>query len=214
MGDSDKKVNKNKENTPPIYILLPVCVEAQTDLFLNILRNVVAHSRYYDVFLEDALISGMLGERFSVDSYDLSVNWNILNSKSRQIRQAKLIGFWTARNYPLIGKKLIGGAWQPPKTNCIEIIGSNAINEEEIEAIIFKKMGLRIMELSVSHSTLTKLKYFVKVSVAIEQVNGFQVSPKIKAYDVESKHLEGCWQALKLGEFSSTANFEVTFPTK
>lgn len=119
------------ENTPPILVLLPTCNETDTDVFLEILKSVILHTRLHDNFHIHSIISAMAGERFQVDMDDLSVDWNKLNSHSRQIRQSKLIGFWAARHYPSIGKKLIGAAWQPPEECNVQVIDHTEIVEEK-----------------------------------------------------------------------------------
>lgn len=197
----------NDENTPPIRVLLPICIEANTDVFINILSSVVYHTRLHDNFHIHSLISGMAGETFQVDADDLSVDWKELTSNDRQIRQSKLIGIWAARHYPLIGKKLNGVTWQPPKKCNVQMSGSREISEEEIVNIVSKKMKLRIIELNVCKSTSKKLKHFIPAAMGIGRVNVTLISSKMKAFDIESENMSSCWQALKLGGFPS--DFEV-----
>lgn len=193
--EMDESVENVKENTPPIYVLLPICIESKTDVFLNILKNVLCRSRPLTNFLDNAFISGIAGEKFHVDFDDISVDWKTLTSESRQIRQLKLLGSWAIRHYPSIGKKLIGGAWQPPKKCGVHVTGSTEMTEAEIDIFIFKKMKLRIIELNVSKSTSDKLKYFVRAPMTIGKMNVTLISPKMRAFDIENQYLKVCWQA-------------------
>lgn len=198
----------NDENIPPIHVLLPICIEANTDVFLNILSSVVYHTRLHDFNL-NSIISGMTGETFQVDTDDLSVDWNEQTSPLRRIRQSKLLGIWAARHYPLIGKKLIGATWQPPTKFKVLVSGSIEITEKEIDNIVSKKMKLRIIELNVckSFKASKRLQYFVPAPKGIGSVNATNISSKIRAFDIKSEYLVGCWEALKLGGFPS--DFEV-----
>lgn len=196
----------NEENTPPIHVLLPTCIEANTDVFLNILSSVVYHTRFHDDHI-NSIISGMTGETFEVDTDDLSVDWRKLTSNWRQIRQSQLLGIWAARHYPLICKKLCGAAWQPSEKCNEQVSKPIEIAEEEIDNIVSKKMKLRIYEINVCKNTSKKLKYFVPAPIGIGRVNGTNISSKIRSFDIESEYLAGCWQALKLGGFPS--DFEV-----
>lgn len=213
MGESAENC---EENTPPMFILLPICFEAKTDLFFNVLRKAVSRGRKKIDLLENAFKSGMTGENFQVDSNFVSVDWTTLNSDSEQIWQSKLLGCWASRHFPSVCMKLIGAAWQPPKIFDVNVIGSTEITEKEIDTIIFKKMKLRIIELNVSISTqVEKLKYFVRAPATIGKINATIMSPTMRAFDIENEYLEDCWKALKVGEFSSTVNFEVNiFSTK
>lgn len=195
------------EDTPPIYILLPICIESKTDLFFNVLRNTVSRNRVNSNFLENAFISGMTGEMIEVNLNDLSMDWTTLKSELQQIQQSKLLGCWATRHFPSIGRKLIGTAWQPPKRCNVTVIGSSEITEAEINAIISKKMKLRILELNVSQSTSAKLKHFVRAPATIGKVNVTITSPKIRAFDIQNQYLEDCWKALEDGEFQYEVKF-------
>lgn len=203
MGDID-------ENTPPMCVLLPTCLETDTDVFFEILKSVILHTRLHDNFHIPSIISGMVGETFQVDTQDLSDDWKTLTSHSRQVRQSKLLGFWAARHYPLIGKKLIGASWQPHNICNVEMSELTEITEEEIDQIVSKKMKIRIIELNVCKGTLKKLNYFVRAPMSIGRDKVITLSSKMKSCDIQSEYIEECWEALKLGRFSP--NFEVNDP--
>lgn len=200
MGDYD-------ENTPPIHVLLPTCDETNTDVFYEILKSGVLHTRLHDNVHVNSMISGMAGETFEVDQDDLSVDWKELTSNSRQIRQSKLLGFWAARHYPLIGKKLIGAAWHPPKECNVRVSEPIEITEEGIDNIVSKKMKIRIIEINVCKGTSKKLNYFVRAPMTVGRVNVTILSSKMRAFDIKSEYLAECWTTLKLGGIPS--NFEV-----
>lgn len=191
----------NEENTPPIYVLLPTCVEMKTNIFHDILSSVVYHSRLEDSLFVRSVISGMKGEKFKIDSSDLIADWKTVSLNLRQIRQYKLLGYWAAVNYPLIGKKLIGSAYKPPKECNVEMLESIQMPEVDIEKCVSKKMKLQIIELSVTKGTTKKLKCFVPVPMCVGKTNGERISSKIKKYDICSQYLPACWQALKAGAF-------------
>lgn len=149
-----------------------------------------------------SMMSALTGDSFEVDNEDLSVDWRTLTSNSRQIRQNKLLGFWTARHYPLFGKKLIGPSWNPPEICNVQVSESVGITEDEIDNIVSKKMKIRIIEVNVSISTSKRLNYFVHAPSGIGKANVTVLSSKMRAFDIESEYLPGCWQALKLGGFA------------
>lgn len=118
-----------------------------------------------------------------------------------------MIGIWAARHYPLIGKKLNGVTWEPPKKYNVQMTESVEIEEQESHNIVSKKMKLRIIEVNVCKCTSKKLKYFVPAPMDIGRDNVTLISSKIRAFDIESEYMAGCWQALMLGAFPS--DFEV-----
>lgn len=192
--------NKN-DKSEKVCVLLPFCDELETDVFLNVLKHVVGRSKLpFDHHLE-CFKDGMTAHTLYIESNDLLVNWNESDSKSQRIRQMKILGFWTAYNYPIFGKKLFGETWQPPQCKSVEILGDSSVEVSAINEVVFRKMKLRIMELSVCHSTLAKLKYFVRIPDDIAKFNGFQVSHKIMSFVIGSDQAEDCWKPLKLGKF-------------
>lgn len=203
----EKIMGDFNEQYPSIHFLLPTCNEMTSNAFLEILKSVVHHTRLQDNFNMSSMIAGMTGETFQVDSEDLRKHWEESTSNARQIRQSKLLGFWTARNYPLFGKKLIGASWQPPNKHNVVVCEPMEINEDELDNIISKKMGLRIVEVTVSEGTSKKLNHFVRVPMCVERVNVEVVSSKMRVFDIPSEYLVSCWEALQVGRFSS--NFEV-----
>lgn len=209
MGGTVKKIFSE---TPPLYIILPICTEANVDIFINILKNAVSRMRMAESHLENAFRAGMAGEILSIHEYDISVNWEELHSKTQQIRQCKLLGYWAIHNYPLLGKKLFGESYNPPERKSVMVTdkeNSSLMTADEVDSFIFPKMKLRAMELNVSQSTWVKLKHFVKVPATIRKCNELKLSIKMNSFDITDDCIENCWKALKSGKFS--ANFEVSF---
>lgn len=193
-------------------ILLPFCVQTQTDVFLEILRNSVKRSgisEFHD--LVSALKSGM-SEIFSIESEDVTVDWTKLDSKTQQIRQWKLIGFWTLNNFPSMVEKLIGESCGVPKRNAIQVNGNSAFEADSIDEFIYLKMKPRIIELTVAESTRRKLKHFTLVPDGIRKSKEQRVSRKMKSFEVDAEFVECCWNALKSGKFSMNSDFEVSYP--
>lgn len=188
-----------KEDKTVICVLLPFCVELEIDLFLNLLRNVLWRSKLDDEL--DIVKAGMSADTLYIKSNDLLVNWKELNSKSQRIRQMKLLGVWIMYNYPSLGKKLFGEAWQAPERKIVEVLGESVKSTEAVNEVIFKKMTLRIIQLDVSHSTLSKLKNFVKVPTDVSKFNGIQISRKMTSFEINVSVIEHCWKALKFGTF-------------
>lgn len=203
--------NIKKMETTPFNILLPVCVQTKTDVFLMILKNSVARSGMLDHYLVSALKSGM-SENFSIESEDISVDWTKLDSELQQIRQWKLIGLWTVNNFPSMVKKLFGELCGVPQRNAIPVNGNSAFEADSIDEFIFPKMKLRIIELTVSKSTLGKLKHFTLVPGVIGKSKEQRIARKMKSFDVDAEFVERCWKALKSGEFSMNSDFEVSYP--
>lgn len=197
-------------NRQSFNILLPVCTESKTDVFLNILKNIVARSKINDHYLTDAFMSGMNGEYFEVESDDVSLNWKQLSSETQQICQSKLLGFWTIDKFPSLGKKLFGESYQAPRRNAVKVIGNSEIEARNIDDLIFSKMKLRVIQLNVCASTFIKLKHFIKVPGCVGKSNECRISTKMISFDVETQYVESCWEALKVGEFSMNLDNEVS----
>lgn len=202
--------------TTPFNVLLPVCVETKTDVFLIILKNHVArHARSMldGHYLVNAFMSGMSGEEFSIEAEDISVDWTKLDSESQQIRQWKLLGLWTVNNFPSLLKKLLGKSFRVPQGNVVPVNWNSAFeadSPDRIDEFIFPKMKLRNIELNVTESTKIKLKHFTKVPGFIGKSTEKRISRKIKSFDVDDEFVERCWEALKTGEFSINLDFEVS----
>lgn len=133
--------NHNKQVTVPVYVLLPMCTETKSDVFLNILRNVVGHSKIVENLLDYALQAGMTAETFTIDTEDVMVHWNELNTKSKEIRQSKMLGYWAIENFPSLGKKLHGEPWLAPQRKCVQVVdGNRSLKPDEVDDLIFQKM--------------------------------------------------------------------------
>lgn len=201
----------------PVYILLPICDELEHDVFLNLLRNIVGRvgrSRLADHYLDNAFKSGM-EEDFVVAEDDVTLSWKNSESRSKRTRHAKLIGYWTAVNCPILCKAFFGNSWLPSKGSVVKVESRNGIKTmtaAEIDKIIFPKMKCNVAELHVCDSTLANLKHFVKVPInEIELSNGRQITSRIRSYDINQEFMlmEKCWASLKHGEWLKNNNTEV-----
>lgn len=207
MGD----IGKSNQIAPPVYLLLPICVELETDMFFHILKTIVDRKRVDDNDQLKLFKKGMTAEKLLIEPDDISKNcWKDQQLKSNKERQFKLLGFWTIQNFPLFGKNLFGRSWQAPERKWVGFSeNAPAIKPEKIDTAVFQKMKLRIIELCVSDSTLNKLKYFVRVPNSIGKYRELYISPKMKSFEIQEKYLDICWKALKLGLMD--VNFEVIF---
>lgn len=193
---------------PAANILLPICVETDSDVFLHILKSIVAR-KTDDHFLYNGLKFGMSGDVFNIDEEDLTMNWNNLDTTKQRIRQARLLGYWAISNFPSLGKKLHGISWQPSKKSLLIKKQSKEINADEINEKISRKLKLRVLQLDVSDSTLIRIKDFVKVPAYIGKNNETRLSKQMNAFDIDSQWMELCWKALNSGEFPLV--FKVSF---
>lgn len=196
--------NENEENTPPLYLLLPTCVESKFDAFFNILRKAIGRSAPEVNYLDNALKFGMTGKAMTIEPDDILVDWKLQQTKSNQIMQWKLLGFWANQNSSSLGKKLFHSSWMPPQRECVEVVGGKLMTPEEIDVIIARKVKLRVYELSVSKSTFEKVKHFVKVPADVDVYNDKQISPKIKSFEIKPEHLQRCYDALRFGKFDNS----------
>lgn len=201
-----------------VYILLPICAELkyekkqEYDVFLKILKNVIGRSKLDKDAIDNAFKLGMRGDEFSINEKDLSENWPILKSFKVQKRLTKLLGYWASNNFPSLGKKLFERSWTPPKRRSLKVNGrSNEISADQIDAFVSQKLDIRLIELSVSQSTLAKVRHFVNCPANIGTKNELQISDKVKSFDVDDEWKEECWRALKLGSFSLDGKSEVSF---
>lgn len=207
MEATDKNSMKIK---PPVYILLPICVETKTDVFYNILKKTLARKKLKDHYLDTAFKMGLMGDKVYIEMDDINRNWRELESKDQQIRQSKLIGYWAIDNFPSLGKKLCGKSWSPSKESRVQVIEhSKEISSQENDATVFQKLKIRVMQLNVSENTFCKLKHFVNVPAYIGKSSGSQITPKIKSFDVDCEWVEQCWKALKMGHFPLDVNVHV-----
>lgn len=195
---------KSSEVTPPVYILLPVCIEMQCDLFMNFLQNILAKGKKKN-WLDDAFKTGMDTEEFEIENEDIEEHWQVLKSKEQQIRQAKLLGYWCASNFPSLAKRQ---NVRPHVRKCVTINRNGSMQPDDIDKVVFRKLKIRIIELNVSQSTLSNLKNFVKVPNEIGRYNAVQISPRKSLFDINDGDIQLCWDALKSGKFS--LNVEVS----
>lgn len=198
------------ESTSEFNILLPYCNETNNDVFMNILKNVVARSKLDVHYLDSAFISALNGNELAIEQEDVTVNWTLLHSKEQQIRQAKLLGYWTMNVFPSLGKKIFGETYRAPKRIAVEVVGNSVMSPETVDDFIIPKMKLRLIQLNVNGSTVAKVKHFVKVPAFVGKINEQQISRKMKSSDIKPEFLETCWQALKCGEFPKNFDFAVS----
>lgn len=170
------------------------------------MKCVVARSNENRHHLTETFISAMEGEKFVIEMDDLKLSWSQLNSKEQQIRQSKILGLWSIVHFPSLRKKLCGEMHQVPRVNA-----DTEISVEKIDELVFSKMKLRVVKMSVSESTFNKLKHFVKVPgcVGNQRINEIKIAKKMVGFDVDTDFVDSCWDALKNGKFSDD---EVSFP--
>lgn len=198
--------------SPPVFILLPICAELEIDVFLKILKNLIGHSKLDKDAIDNAFKLGMSGDEFSIKEKDISENWTILKSIGAQKRLTKLLGYWANNNFSSLGKKFFERSWKPPKRQSLKVKGrSKEMSADEIDAFVSQKLEIRVIQLNISQSTLTKVRHFVNCPANIGKKNEFQISKKVTSFDVDDEWKEECWRALKLGSFSLDGNSEVSF---
>lgn len=191
------------DSITPVSVLLPICMEWNEVMFLSILKNIVARTKFEDNYL-CGLKAGMTTDQLNIGD-EISDNWKMLNSRGQRIWQSKLIGFWCSKNYPLIGKKLFGEGWEAPHRKYVTSKG-RVVKADDVDTILFTKMRLRIVELSCSASTTDRLKCFVKAPSSIDVCDPIQLSKKMRSFTIRDGHLHVCWKALQLGEFSGNVS--------
>lgn len=200
---------ENANKITPVYLLLPMFTELKQDVFLNLLKKIVARTKFGDG-IESAFTSGMTAKTLFIESEDLSAKRND-ETMSQQIRLSKLMGFWAVNNFPSLARKLLGECWNPPGDRTVNIGNQKTINDQEVDDIVFQNLKLRVIELSVSSSTLCKIKHFVTVHASICENNPVEISKKMRMFAIQDSHIDGCWQALKAGKFIMNPDFEVRF---
>lgn len=211
MNPTDETIQKG---ITPLYVVLPFCTQFSCDVFLDVLKKVVARTKLGDNHIEGAFISGMEAKVLFIEPEDLSTDWTEKSSKSKQIRLSKLIGFWSVNNFPSLGKKVFGGRWQPFEERKI-VIGDGAllpdIDDKELDSIIFQKFVIRVIQLNVNSSTFAKVKHFVAVPASVCKTNFVRISKKMKMFEIQDLHMENCWSALKSGKYFMNEGFGVSF---
>lgn len=177
-------------------ILLPFCEELQRDIFVEVIKSVVWHSKMDDDYI-DAIKTGMTAKTVCVKSNDLSVEWSKVTSKSKQLRQYQLLGFWAASNFPALGKKLIGDSWTVPQRQAVEVVGSEPMSCDAVDTVIMQKMKLRSLELKISSATMSKLRHFVKTPKDIGTYNEIRISSTMTTFTINEVDVDKCWEQLK-----------------
>lgn len=206
----DISPNAEKKITP-VYILLPFYTELKLDVFVTILKKVVSRKKSSDDYVVGAFTSGMSAKTLFIESEDLLVNCNDEISMPQLIRLVKLLGFWAVNNFPSLGRKLLGEIWMPSKERTVNIGNQKIMDDKQMDATMFQKFKLRVIELSVSDSTWVKVKHFVDVPASVCEASSDQISKKMKMFDIQDAYIDDCWQALKVGKLTVNVNFEVSF---
>lgn len=179
-------------------ILLPFCEELQRDIFVEVIKSVVWHSKMDDDHI-DAMKTGMTMKTVCVKSNDLCVEWTELTSESQQLRQYQLLGFWAASNFPAFCIKLIGDSWTAPQRQAVEIVGSEPMPCDAVDTVIMQKMKLRSIELKISSDTMSKLRHFVKTPKNIGTYNEIRISSTMTTFTINEVDVDKCWEQLKHG---------------
>ena len=94
---------------------------------------------------------------------------------------------------------MFGEAWKAVERQSIQVIGNEAMSSDAVDTAIMRRMKLRVIELNVCQSTLSKLRNFVETPNNIGKCNEIRISRKVKSFDIEDDHIEKCWKALKYG---------------
>lgn len=195
-----------------IHILLPMCSELHYDVFLNILKNVVGRAKLDTNFLDKAFITGMKTPTVSLHLSDIQGNWSDDHSIEQKIKYVKLLAFWSAHNFPSLGRKLFGEQWEPRQRSVVIKPGelSQASTEcQEIDRIIGEKMQLRVVQLDVGLSTLHKIKHFIKVPETVCEGPSFHLTKKMQWFHVRRSEMKNCWKALRFGNFLSSEHLSL-----
>ncbi|XP_037039792.1 uncharacterized protein LOC119076893 isoform X2 [Bradysia coprophila] len=191
------------EKDSAFHIILPFCVETEYDPFLAVLKCAVAREVLKNNDLFCAFKSAMEGEDFFLKNKDLTHCWKTLETETQKKRQMKLLGFWAIANFPTLGDRLFGEAFQSSRREKIFVAGGTYVQAEEIDQLVFSKIKLNVIRLTVHGSTRNKLKHFVEVpdSVGAGRLNELKISRKMDSFDVHNNYLQSCWDALKCGKY-------------
>lgn len=201
--------NIESESEQSTCVLLPVFSAMEQDIFLGILKKTVRRrSRLGEDNLCNAFASGLSATTLSIDFEDMSAK--DVSSKSQEIRMSKLLGFWAASKFPLLGKKYFGDSWCMKEKRTITIADQQTMSPDEFDAWIMKEIKLRVIELTVCHSTRAKMKHFVTVPHYVCKDDSVKISKKMKVLDIQDSYIENCWHALKSGKFLSDDNLDVS----
>lgn len=189
-------------------VLLPVYSAMKLDIFLDILKKTVSRTPLSEDSSCNAFVAGFSAATLSIKFEDLSTSMLEMSS-TREIRLLKLLGFWAASNFPTLGKKFLGDQWSLQKVRTITIgdLGhQQTITPDDLDARILKDMKLRVIELTVKHSTIAKIKHFVTVPHNVCKDGSNKISIKMKTLDIHDSLLENCWHALKSGRYLSNVS--------
>lgn len=197
---------------PVINILLPKCEDVEVDVFLLILKGAISR-KSDDHYLVSALKFGMSGASFPIEESHLQMSWKDMSTKQQRIHQSRLLGFWTIKNYPLLGKKL-RDSWENSEENGLLTNNQTRMSSDEINAIISRKLKLRVLQLDVCAGTVDRLKEFVNAPDNIDILNEEKMSKQMKSFDIDESWTDHCWGALKSGQSGEFVIDVSTYPLR
>lgn len=199
---------KRRSEVQMVYILLPVCVEFEHDVFFNILKNVVGRvgrSKLAEHYMDNAFKTGMTADEILIQENEVSSSWKIDKSSEASVRQSQMLGYWSRTHCPGFTKIFFGESCKPLQENVVKlksIDGTKTMTSVEVDKVILPKMECAIVELSICESTVMNLKHFVHVPINKIGVYGeVKISQRMKSYNIENAYLSKCWAALKRGEW-------------
>lgn len=209
-------VKTRSENLQMVYILLPVCVEFEHDVFFNILKNVVGRVgrlKLAEHYMDNAFKTGMTADEIIIQEDEVSSSWKIDKSSEASVRKSQMLGYWSRTHCPGFTKNFFGESCKPPQENIVKLkslYDTKTMTSGEVDKVISPKLECSIVELSISESTVTNLKHFVHVPInEIEVYGEVKISQRMKSYNIKDEYLPKCWAALKRGEWLEDDNTQV-----
>lgn len=205
--NSVRTLKTRSENLQLLYILLPVCVELEHDVFFNILKNLVGRVAWIKLeehYMDNAFISGMTAEEIIIHEEDISSSWKINQSSEASVRKSKMLGYWSKTHCPTFSKIFFCES-QPLQERIVKLkskYGTKTMTSGEVHTVISPKMECAIVKLNISKSTVTNLKHFVCVPInEIEVYGEVKMSAAMTSYNIKDEYLSKCWAALERGEW-------------
>lgn len=207
-GPKRDSVKTRSEGLQMVYILLPVCVELEHDVFFNILKNVVgrvSRSKLAEHYVDNAFKTGMTADEIILREDDVLSSWKMDKSSEASVRKWQILGYWSRTHCPGFAKIFFGESCNPPQENIVKLKSmhdTKTMTSDEVHKVISQKMECAIVELNISESTVTNLKHFVSVPInEIEVYGEVKISQRMKSHNIKDEYLTKCWAALKRGEW-------------
>lgn len=209
-------VKTRSENLQIVYILLPVCVEFEHDVFFSILKNVVGRggrSKLSEHYMDNAFKTGMTADEIIIQEDEVSSSWKIDKSSESSVRKSQMLGYWSRYHCPGFTKIFFGESCKPPQENVVNLksrYGTKIMTSGEVDQVISPKLECAVVELSHAESTVMNLKHFVHVPInEIEVYGEVKISQRMKSFNIKDEYLTKCWAALKRGEWLEDDNTQV-----